>query len=152
MVISQITEIGLHFPSNNCWFVVSRQQLVCTVMFFVRQQTIVGEILTCWLFFHREKVTSILILCRRFENSKYILWLKLSVNSNRKFNLKLLLKNVKKSSDMNWALYIISIMPQIWKNCLNMAKQRTFRTFRNSERNLVMHFHKPVYRHISQFH
>ena len=43
---------------------------------------------------------------------------------------------------MNWALHIKMDYAPNLRKCLNKAKQTTFRTFHNSEGNLVMHFHK----------
>ena len=51
---------------------------------------------------------------------------------------------MEKNSDMNWALHIkMDCVPNLRK-CLNKAKRTIFRIFPNSERNLVMHFHKTV--------
>ena len=65
----------------------------------------------------------------------------LSATSDHKFSLKLLLKNIKRFwNEMGTAYYATNL-----RKCLNKAKQTTFRIFQNSERNLVMHFHKTVY-------
>ena len=53
---------------------------------------------------------------------------------------------------MNWALHIKMDYAPNLRKCQNKAKQTTFRIFQNSERNLVMHFHKTEYRFIPQFH
>ena len=65
--------------------------------------------------------------------------------------MKLLPKIGKKNSYMDWGQHITMNYAQKRK-CPNNAKQTTFRIFQNSERNLVMHFHKTVYRYISSFH
>ena len=46
---------------------------------------------------------------------------------------------------MNWAQHIKMDYAPNLRKCLNKAKQTIFRIFQNSERNLVMHFHKTVY-------
>ena len=53
---------------------------------------------------------------------------------------------------MDWGQHITMNYAQNLRKCPNKAKQTTFRIFQNSERNLVMHFHKTVYRYILSFH
>ena len=56
---------------------------------------------------------------------------------------------MEKISDMSWALHKkMNYAPNLRK-CLNEAKQTILRIFPNSERNLVMHFHKTVFGYIS---
>ena len=61
-------------------------------------------------------------------------------------------KKWKKYSYIDWAQHIKMDYAQNLRKYPNEAKQTTFRIFQNSERNLVMHFHKTVYRYISSFH
>ena len=46
---------------------------------------------------------------------------------------------------MNWAQHIKIDYASNLRKYLNKAKQTTFRIFQNSERNLVMHFHKTCF-------
>ena len=46
---------------------------------------------------------------------------------------------------MDWAQNIKMDYVQNLRKCPNKAKQTIFGIFQNSERNLVMHFHKTVY-------
>ena len=52
---------------------------------------------------------------------------------------------MEKISDMDWAQNIKMDYAQNLTKCPNKAKQTIFGIFQNSERNLVMHFHKTVY-------
>ena len=52
---------------------------------------------------------------------------------------------------MDLGQLIIMNYAQNLRKCSNKAKQTNFRIFQNSERNLVMHFHKTVYRCILYF-
>ena len=58
-------------------------------------------------------------------------------------------KKWKKNSDMDWAQHINMDYAQNFRKCPHKDKQTTFRIFQNSERNLVVHFHKTLYRYIS---
>ena len=75
----------------------------------------------------------------------------LSGDSKLKCSVKLLLK-MGKNSYMDWGQYITMNYAQNLRKYPNKTKQTTFRIFQNSERNLVMHFHRNVYRYISSFH
>ena len=48
---------------------------------------------------------------------------------------------------MDWAPHIKMDYAQNLRKCPNKAEQTIFRIFQNSERNLVMHFHKTAYRY-----
>ena len=54
-------------------------------------------------------------------------------------------KEQKKKIHMVWAHHIKTDFAQKLIKCPNKAKQTIFRIFRNSERNLVMHFHKTCF-------
>ena len=56
-----------------------------------------------------------------------------------------------KNSYIDWGQHITMNYAQNLRKCPNKAKQTTFRIFQNSERSLVMHFHKTVYLCISYF-
>ena len=58
-------------------------------------------------------------------------------------------KKGEKNSYMVYAQYIKMNYAQYLRKCHNKAKQTIFRIFQISEINLVMHFHKTVYRYIS---
>ena len=72
-------------------------------------------------------------------NIQPISWLKTQIQ------FETFAKKWKKNSDMNWELHIKMHYAQNLRKCLNEAKKTIFRMFPNSERNLVMHFHKTVY-------